>query len=108
MSDLIQGPETNRDGLKNAMNKLMHDGATSIEVDTINYRKDKSMFKNRLVMGPLYNEDDDTDVEKGSRKAAYYVGILTNIGEFCLTMDKGEDGDYEEKMDDSCNENGHD
>jgi len=110
MSDLIQGPDTNRDGLKDAMNKLVHDGTTSVEVDTVNYRKDKSTFKNHLVMGPLYDEsedDDGIDVEKGSRKAAYYVGILTNIGELtqCLTMDKGEDGDFEEKMDDSFVEN---
>ena len=90
MSDLIQGPETNREGLKDAMDKLTK-GADYVEVDTVNYRKDKSTFHNHLVMGPLYDDKDDGgDVEEGMREPAYYFGILKNIGELakCLSMEE--------------------
>ena len=76
MSDLIQGPKTNREDISNAMYRLAA-GAEHVECTTVNYRKDKTAFTNRLAMGPLY--DDEADEE--NKVATYYVGVLMNIGE---------------------------
>eukprot|EP00585_Thalassiosira_rotula_P010679 CAMPEP_0196159808 /NCGR_PEP_ID=MMETSP0910-20130528/46508_1 /TAXON_ID=49265 /ORGANISM="Thalassiosira rotula, Strain GSO102" /LENGTH=842 /DNA_ID=CAMNT_0041424733 /DNA_START=55 /DNA_END=2583 /DNA_ORIENTATION=- len=84
MSGLIQGPKTNNMGLKHAIDKLSK-GADQVECTTVNYRKDGSMFTNLLTMGPMYNEDEE-DEEMGRREAAYYVGMLTNVGERAQDM----------------------
>ena len=89
MSTLIQGPKTNREGLKEAMDDLIG-GADYVECNTINYRKDGSAFHNFLQMGPLYDENDGIDEENGEREVAYFVGILKNIGELAQSM-SGED-----------------
>ncbi|KAL7541295.1 hypothetical protein ACHAXR_012038 [Thalassiosira sp. AJA248-18] len=86
MSNLIQGPKTNREGIKHAMDQLVN-GADQVECNTVNYRKDGSMFNNFLTMGPIYDEDDaDADAERGNRVPAYYVGILKNIAELAQDM----------------------
>jgi hypothetical protein len=85
MSKLIQGPKTNREGLKQSMEELIG-GADYVECETINYRKDGSTFKNFLQMGPLYDDNDEVDEEKGEREVAYFVGILKNIGELAQSM----------------------
>ena len=82
-SKRVCGP-TNREGLKDAIDKLIK-GADYVEVDTVNYRKDKSTFHNHLVMRPLYDDKDDGgDVEEGMREPAYYFGILAK----CLSMEE--------------------
>ena len=92
MSDLIQGPKTNREGLKEAMNKLTKEGAENVEVDTVNYRKDGSMFKNHLIMAPLYDDKGDgDDLEEGKREVAFFVGILNNIGELGKALSFAEE-----------------
>jgi len=92
MSKLIQGPKTNREGLKKSMNELIG-GADYVECETINYRKDGSTFKNFLQMGPLYDDNAEVDEEKGEREVAYFVGILKNIGELAQSM---SEEDWEE------------
>ncbi|KAK1744405.1 hypothetical protein QTG54_004938 [Skeletonema marinoi] len=92
MSAMIQGPKTNREGIKKSMEELIG-GADYVECETINYRKDGSTFKNFLQMGPLYDDNDEGDEEKGEREVAYFVGILKNIGEFAQSL---TDGDWEE------------
>ena len=99
MSDLIQGPKTNREGLKEAMDKLTKEGAENVEVDTVNYRKDGTMFKNHLVMGPLYDEEDGDDLEEGKREVAFFVGILNNIGELGKALSFRDEEVKEEKED---------
>ena len=95
MSTLIQGPETNREGLKKTMKELIG-GADYVECETINYRKDGSTFRNFLQMGPLYDDNNgEVDEEKGQREVAYYVGILTNIGELAQSM-SGEEHKVED------------
>ena len=99
VSGLIQGPRTNREGLKYAMDQLVK-GADHVECTTVNYRKDGSMFNNLRTMGPLYVEDG-ADEEAGKREAAYYVGILMNIGELAQDMsvkEEKEDGGVVENM----------
>eukprot|EP00581_Thalassiosira_minuscula_P017864 CAMPEP_0183726730 /NCGR_PEP_ID=MMETSP0737-20130205/24049_1 /TAXON_ID=385413 /ORGANISM="Thalassiosira miniscula, Strain CCMP1093" /LENGTH=557 /DNA_ID=CAMNT_0025958161 /DNA_START=272 /DNA_END=1945 /DNA_ORIENTATION=- len=104
MSSLIQGPKTNRKGLKSAMEKLVK-GADHVECTTVNYRKDGSMFNNLLTMGPLYDEEG-TNAEERTREAAYYVGILRNIGELAQDLSFGIDEDEkEEKVDGVTAEN---
>jgi hypothetical protein len=44
-------------------------------------------------MGPLYDEEDGIDEEKGEREVAYFVGILKNIGELAQSM---SEEDWEE------------
>lgn len=95
MSNLIQGPKTNRVGLKDAMEQLKN-GAEQVECTTVNYRKDGSMFKNFLTMGPLYDENDSLDEEEGRREPAYFVGILMNLGE--LAQDISAEEGEEDKM----------
>eukprot|EP00574_Skeletonema_japonicum_P003658 CAMPEP_0201716630 /NCGR_PEP_ID=MMETSP0593-20130828/2563_1 /ASSEMBLY_ACC=CAM_ASM_000672 /TAXON_ID=267983 /ORGANISM="Skeletonema japonicum, Strain CCMP2506" /LENGTH=569 /DNA_ID=CAMNT_0048206477 /DNA_START=65 /DNA_END=1771 /DNA_ORIENTATION=+ len=85
MSNLIQGPKTNREGLKKSMEELIG-GADYVECETINYRKDGSTFKNFLQMGPLYDDNDEGDEEKGEREVAYFYGILRNIGELAQSL----------------------
>lgn len=103
MSKLIQGPKTNREGLKRAMDQLIK-GAQKVECTTVNYRKDGSTFNNFLTMGPLYDENDDA--EEGKREAAYYVGILKNIAELAQDMSSMEEGmTSEEEKRDEANEN---
>eukprot|EP00571_Detonula_confervacea_P002401 CAMPEP_0172313388 /NCGR_PEP_ID=MMETSP1058-20130122/20144_1 /TAXON_ID=83371 /ORGANISM="Detonula confervacea, Strain CCMP 353" /LENGTH=554 /DNA_ID=CAMNT_0013027033 /DNA_START=179 /DNA_END=1843 /DNA_ORIENTATION=- len=97
MSNLIQGPKTNREGIKHAMEQ-MNNGAEQVECSTVNYRKDGSMFNNFLTMGPLYDKEDGADEETGKREPAYYVGILMNIGELAQDMSVMEG--KEEKEDD--------
>lgn len=92
MSGLIQGPKTNHEGLKHAMDQLVK-GADHVECTTVNYRKDGSMFVNLLTMGPLYDEDG-ADEATGKREAAYYVGILMNIGELAQDMSFMEEKEY--------------
>merc|ERR1711862_820975 len=73
MSSLIQGPKTNREGLKKAIADL--DGGNEyVECETVNYRKDGTMFRNHLRMGPLYDSVGTDEEEKG--EPTYYVGIL--------------------------------
>lgn len=84
MSGLIQGPKTNRKGLKGAMDRLLM-GDEHVECTTVNYRKDGSMFTNQLIMGPLYDEAD-FDEEEGKREAAFYVGILINLGDLAQDL----------------------
>jgi PAS domain S-box-containing protein len=84
MSSMIQGPKTNREGIKQAMDQLSK-GAEHVDCTTVNYRKDGSMFNNFLTMGPLY-DDGGIDEEDGGRKPAFYVGILMNIGELAQDM----------------------
>lgn len=100
MSKLIQGPKTNREGLKNAMDQLIK-GSQQVECTTVNYRKDGSTFNNFLTMGPLYDENDDA--EEGKKEAAYYVGILKNIAELALSME--EDVPSAEEKSDEANGN---
>jgi len=98
MSNLIQGPETNREGIRRAMDEL-HAGAQHVECTTVNYRKDGTTFKNFLRMGPLYDDEDGyDDVEGGKRMPAYYVGILMNLGELAQKIG---DSDWEEKVGDN-------
>lgn len=96
MSQLIQGPKTNREGLKKSMEELIG-GADYVECETVNYRKDGSTFLNFLQMGPLYDDNDDGDEEKGEREVSYFVGILKNIGELAQDLN---DEDWEENKND--------
>ena len=98
MSNLIQGPKTNRTGLKRAMEKLQS-GADRVECTTVNYRKDGTMFKNFLTMGPLYDNADGADIEEGKREPSYYVGILMNLGEMASMMSQYDEEEKEEKID---------
>lgn len=83
MSSLIQGPKTNRKGLKKAIADL--DGGNDyVECETVNYRKDGSMFRNHLIMGPLYDSVGTDEEEKG--EPTYYVGILLNLGDLAQDM----------------------
>lgn len=88
MSGLIQGPKTNTKGLKDAMDELKN-GAVRVECTTVNYRKDGSMFNNHLTMAPL-------ECNAGN-KAAFYVGILKNIGD--LAQDLSDECNKDEKKD---------
>jgi len=83
MSSLIQGPKTNREGLKKAIVGL-DEGKEYVECETVNYRKDGSMFKNRLIMGPLYDSVGTDEEENG--KPTHYVGILLNLGDLAQDM----------------------
>ena len=76
MFNLIQGPVTNQEGLKHAMDQL-NNGANHVECTIVNYQKDGTMFNNLLTIWPFY----DADEEEGLRKATSYVVILMNIGE---------------------------
>mmetsp|Transcript_25945 Transcript_25945/g.39899 ORF Transcript_25945/g.39899 Transcript_25945/m.39899 type:complete len:594 (+) Transcript_25945:107-1888(+) len=96
MAAMIQGPKTNREGIKKSMEELIG-GADYVECETINYRKDGSTFKNFLQMGPLYDNNDEVDEEKGEREVAYFVGILKNIGEFAQSL-SDEDWDEDKKV----------
>ncbi len=96
MSNLIQGPKTNREGLQKSMEELIG-GADYVECETINYRKDGSTFKNFLQMGPLYDDNDEGDEEKGEREVAYFVGILKNLGDLAQSF---TDEDWEENKND--------
>jgi PAS domain-containing protein len=80
LSTLIQGPKTDLKGFQQAMGDLIS-GADCVECYTVHYRKDGSMFSNFLQMGPLYDKNDGGDVEKGDRKASYFVGVFNNVGE---------------------------
>ena len=75
MANLMQGPETNREGLKHSMDQLVN-GAEHVECNIVNYRKDETTFNNSVAIGPIYDEGSDADEEEGLRKASYYVGIL--------------------------------
>ncbi|KAL7550917.1 hypothetical protein ACHAWF_014119 [Thalassiosira exigua] len=97
MSKLIQGPRTNREGLKNAMDQLAK-GADHVECTTVNYRKNGSMFTNLLTMGPLY--DKGCSSEEGRKQPAYYVGTLVNIGNLAQDMNDEEKEDCKESGDD--------
>ena len=90
MSELIQGPKTNREGLQKSMEELIG-GAEYVECETVNYRKDGTTFKNFLQMGPLYNDDGEQDEEKGEREVAFFVGILKNIGELAQSFSEEEE-----------------
>ncbi|KAL7465156.1 hypothetical protein ACHAXS_005480 [Conticribra weissflogii] len=69
-STALQGPETNYDGLREAVARLF-EGEDEVKVITTNYRKDGSKFKNFLTMGPLRDENG---------KLTHFVAVLNNIG----------------------------
>ncbi|KAL3798539.1 hypothetical protein HJC23_011843 [Cyclotella cryptica] len=71
-SSILQGPDTNVDGLRDAVSRLF-DGEQKVNVVTTNYRKDGSKFTNFLTLAPL--RDDATG------KMTHFVAILNDIGE---------------------------
>mmetsp|Transcript_31612 Transcript_31612/g.64945 ORF Transcript_31612/g.64945 Transcript_31612/m.64945 type:complete len:259 (+) Transcript_31612:3-779(+) len=70
-SSILQGPETNYDGLRDAVSRLF-EGEQQATVVTTNYRKDGSRFKNLLTLGPLRDDNG---------KLTHFVAILKNIGD---------------------------
>mmetsp|Transcript_13048 Transcript_13048/g.27765 ORF Transcript_13048/g.27765 Transcript_13048/m.27765 type:complete len:187 (+) Transcript_13048:243-803(+) len=70
-STILQGPDSNFDGLRDAVARLF-EGEEQASVVTTNYRKDGSRFKNLLTMGPIRNE---------SGKLTHFVATLKNIGD---------------------------
>ena len=70
-SSILQGPETNHIGLRDAVQRLFEE-EKPVRVCTTNYRKDGSAFKNLLTLGPIY--------DKASGKMTHCVAILKNIG----------------------------
>ena len=71
-SSILQGPDTNYDGLKDAVSRLF-EGEKKVQVVTTNYKKDGSQFTNFLTMAPLRDEI--------SGKVTHFVAILSDIGE---------------------------
>ena len=70
-SSILQNPDTNTDGLRDAVSRLF-DGESNVACVTTNKRKDGSRFKCLLTMGPIRNE---------AGKITHLVADLKNIGE---------------------------
>ncbi|KAL7534173.1 hypothetical protein ACHAXR_005704 [Thalassiosira sp. AJA248-18] len=70
-SSILQGPDTNYIGLRDAVQRLFEE-EKPIRCVTTNYRKDGSRFKNLLTLGPIYDQ--------ASGKMTHCVAILKNIG----------------------------
>lgn len=68
-SSVLQGPDTNFDGLRDAVSRLF-EGEKKVNVVTTNYRKDGSKFRNYLTLAPL----------KENGKITHFVAILKDIG----------------------------
>ena len=71
-SSILQGPDSNYDGLRDAVSRLF-EGEKKVQVVTTNYKKDGSQFTNFLTMAPLRDEI--------SGKVTHFVAILSDIGE---------------------------
>lgn len=69
-SSILQGPDTNFIGLRDAIDRLFEE-EKPVRCVTTNYRKDGSRFKNLLTLGPLYDA-------KG--KMTHCVAQLVNLG----------------------------
>ncbi|KAL7477281.1 hypothetical protein ACHAW6_003092 [Cyclotella cf. meneghiniana] len=79
-SSILQGPDTNVDGLRDAVSRLF-DGEQNVNVVTTNYRKDGSKFTNFLTLAPLRDE--------ATGKLTHFVAILNDIGE-SIAKKKGQ------------------
>ena len=71
-SSVLQGPDTNYEGLRDAVSRLF-EGEKKVHVVTTNYKKDGSKFRNFLTMAPLKDEV--------SGKVTHFVAILNDVGE---------------------------
>jgi len=71
-SSALQGPDTNYDGLRDAVSRLF-EGEKKVQVVTTNYKKDGSKFRNFLTMAPLRDEV--------TGKVTHFVAILSDVGE---------------------------
>jgi PAS domain S-box-containing protein len=71
-SSILQGPDTNYDGLRDAVSRLF-DGEKKVHVVTTNYKKNGSKFTNFLTLAPLKDEV--------TGKVTHFVAILSDIGE---------------------------
>jgi PAS domain S-box-containing protein len=71
-SSVLQGPDTNFDGLRDAVSRLF-EGEKKVHVVTTNYTKDGTKFTNFLTLGPLKDEV--------TGKVTHFVAILNDIGE---------------------------
>mmetsp|Transcript_10673 Transcript_10673/g.18942 ORF Transcript_10673/g.18942 Transcript_10673/m.18942 type:complete len:184 (-) Transcript_10673:61-612(-) len=71
-SSILQGPESNNVGLRDAVQRLFEE-EKPVRCVTTNYRKDGSKFTNLLTLGPIY------DATKGG-KMTHVVAILKDIG----------------------------
>mmetsp|Transcript_23029 Transcript_23029/g.49858 ORF Transcript_23029/g.49858 Transcript_23029/m.49858 type:complete len:185 (+) Transcript_23029:82-636(+) len=69
-SSILQGPDSNYIGLRDAVQRLFEE-EKPIRCVTTNYRKDGSRFKNLLSLGPIYNAHG---------KMTHCVAQLMNIG----------------------------
>ena len=92
MANLIQGQQTDHEGLRAALSDLVG-GSQHVECETINYRKDGSMFKNHLQMGPIFSDGtDDSKDEEEKCEPIYYIGVLVNRGDVTDTDGSREAG----------------
>lgn len=69
-SSILQGPETNQLGLREAVQRLFEE-EKPVRVVTTNYRKDGSRFKNLLTLGPIFDQ--------ASGKMTHCVAILKDV-----------------------------
>merc|ERR1711862_930922 len=80
---MIQGIETDETAITALMNQLVGRGETAGIVLT-NYKKDGKKFRNRLTVGPLYDDIDG----RNSHKITHLIGILQEISDSDLGTEK--------------------
>ena len=68
-SSILQGPDTNYDGLHEAVSRLF-EGEKKVNVVSTNYRKDGSSFTNLMTISPL---------KDASGKVTHFCAILNDI-----------------------------
>ncbi|KAL7506245.1 hypothetical protein ACHAXN_003532 [Cyclotella atomus] len=68
-SSILQGPDTNYDGLHDAVSRLF-EGEPKVRVVSTNYRKDGSSFTNLMTISPL---------KDASGKVTHFCAILNDI-----------------------------
>ena len=68
-SSILQGPDTNYDGLHEAVSRLF-EGEKKVNVVSTNYRKDGSSFTNLMTIAPL---------KDASGKVTHFCAILNDI-----------------------------
>ena len=71
-SSVLQGDDTNYEGLRDAVSRLF-EGEKKVHVVTTNYKKDGSKFRNFLTLAPLKDEV--------TGKVTHFCAILNDVGE---------------------------
>lgn len=77
LGTLIHGPETNVHAATTLISQLLQ-GESDVGTTLINYKKGGQKFRNRIRVGPLYN-DDTTANNNGYRIPTHFVGVLQEV-----------------------------